>query len=364
MEELRCIGCGSIIQSTDQKQPGFVPSSKLESSEDIVCRRCFRLKNYNEVTPLSITKDDYFKIIGKIGNSNALIVKIIDIFDIEGSMIPQIQKLTNHNDLIIIANKVDLLPKSVKENKLKHHLTKIVADNNLKPIDIKLMSAKKNKNLDVIIQDILKQSQKRDIYVVGATNVGKSTFINQLLKNYTDVKEEVITVSSTAGTTLDFIKIPFGDFDVIDTPGLINDEQITHYISAKTLKAVTPKKEIKPKGYQLDPGQTLFIGGLARIDIISGSKSSMIVYVSEFLNIHRTKLENADNLYETNLHKVLSPPYEGEEYPLKKHNFFIKNDQKYDIVLPGLGFITVKGNVKISVHTLIHSMPYVREALI
>ncbi len=362
MEKLRCIGCGSIIQSENQNNPGYVPASKIDS-EDIVCRRCFRLKNYNEVIPVSLTKEDYFKIISKIGEKDALIVKIIDIFDIEGSLIPQIQKLTNNNDLLIIANKVDLLPKSVKENKLLHHLTKIVADNNLKPLDILIMSAKKNKNLDNIIQDIIKKANGRDIYVVGATNVGKSTFINQILKNYTDT-DEVITVSSNAGTTLDLIEIPIENYNIIDTPGLINDEQITHYISPKTLKLVTPKKEIKPKSYQLDPSQTLFVGGLARVDFTKGEKANFVCYLSEGLNIHRTKLENADNLYNTQLYNVLTPPFTGEEYPLKKHKFRIKNDRKYDIVLPGLGFITVIGNCMLEVHTHISSTPYIREALI
>lgn len=364
MESIRCIGCGSVIQSDNVKDPGYVPSSKV-GSEDIICRRCFRLKNYNEVTPLSITKEDYFNIISEIGNSNSLIVKIIDIFDIEGSLIPQIAKLTNFNDLIIIANKVDLLPKSVKENKLKHHLTKIVADNNLKPLDIFLMSATKNKNLDKIMDEIEDYSEGRDVYVVGATNVGKSTFINSLLKSYAGSEQDIITVSGTAGTTLDLIKIPFGDQNIIDTPGLINDNQITHYISQKTLKAVTPKKEIKPKGYQLDVGQTLFVGGLARVDFKKGEKGSFICYFSEFLNVHRTKLENADHLYQTSLGNVLTPPFKDEQdFPLKKHTFKVTNNKKYDIVLPGLGFITVKGIMTLDVHTSIHSIPYIREALI
>ena len=364
MESIRCIGCGSVIQSDNPKEPGFVPSSKVES-EDIVCRRCFRLKNYNEVTPLSITKDDYFNIISEIGNSNSLIVKVIDIFDIEGSLIPQIAKLTNFNDLIIIANKIDLLPKSVKEGKLIHHLKKIVADNNLKPLKIFLMSAAKNKNLDSILEEIEDLSDGRDIYVVGATNVGKSTFINALLKSYAGSERDIITVSSNAGTTLDLIKIPFGDQNIIDTPGLINENQITHYISPKTLKVVTPKKEIKPKGYQLSVGQTLFIGGLARIDFSKGDRGSFVCYFSEFLNIHRTKLENADFLYETSIGNVLKPPFKDEaEFKLKKHSFKVDNSKKYDIVLPGLGFITVKGDMTVDVHCSIHSVPYLRGALI
>jgi ribosome biogenesis GTPase YqeH len=366
MEELKCIGCGSTIQSEEKTAPGFLPKSKLaDENVDVVCRRCFRLKNYNELTPLSITKDDYFNIIAKIGNENALIVKIIDIFDIEGSLIPQISKLTNHNDLIILANKVDLLPKSIKEGKLIHHLRKIISDNNLKPIDIFVMSAIKYKNIDVIMENLIEEANGRDIYVVGATNVGKSTFINSLLKSYADTKKDIITVSSTAGTTLDLIKIPLDGNFIIDTPGLINDNQITHYLSPKGVKTVMPKKEIKPMSFQLNSGQSLFFGGIARIDFLSGDKTTFVCYVSEFLKIHRTKLENADELYQNHIGKLLSPPYEGDpEIVLKSNTFKINSVGKTDIVLPGLGFVTVKGNISVKVYTKVGTVPYVRGALI
>ena len=365
MEELRCIGCGSIIQSENQKQPGYIPASKLTDNDgDIVCRRCFRLKNYNEVTPLEITKEDFYKVVSEIGKTNALVVKIIDIFDIEGSLIPQIAKLTNHNDLIIVANKTDLLPKSLKSGKLKHHLRKIVADNNLNPLDVFLMSALKYKNIDKVVDEILDYAGNRDIYIVGATNVGKSTFINSLLKAYANSTKDVITVSSKAGTTLDLIKIPIGRNNIIDSPGIINENQLTHYLSPKALKVVTPKKEIKPKGYQLNSGQTLFIGGLARIDFTSGESTSFICYFSEFIKIHRTKLENADALYENHLGKLLSPPFEDEAFPIKPHSFKVNSRNKQDIVIPGLGFITVKGPINVKVHVHESVTPYIREALI
>ena len=365
MEDIRCIGCGSIIQSENPKQPGFVPASKLnDNDEDIVCRRCFRLKNYNEVTPLEITKEDFYRVVSEIGRTNALVVKIIDIFDIEGSLIPQIAKLTNHNDLIIIANKTDLLPKSVKEAKLLHHLKKIVADNNLIPLDIYLMSALKYKNIDKIVDRILKYAGNRDIYIVGATNVGKSTFINTLLKAYSNSGKDIITVSSKAGTTLDLIEIPIGDNKIIDSPGIINENQLTHYLSQKALKIVTPKKEVKPKGYQLSPGQTLFIGGLARIDFVKGEDTSFICYFSEFIKIHRTKLENADELYKNHLGKLLSPPFEDEKFPLKSHSLKVTGYYKQDIVVPGLGFITVRGNIDVKIHVHCNVTPYVRDALI
>ncbi|MBU1020736.1 MAG: ribosome biogenesis GTPase YqeH [Firmicutes bacterium] len=366
MEETRCIGCGSVIQSENPKKAGFIPSSKLASdAEDLICRRCFRLKNYNEITPLEITKDDYLKIISQIGKTDSLIVKIIDIFDIEGSLIPQIQKITNYNDLVIVANKRDLLPKAVKDSKLIHHLKKILADNEVKPQSLYLMSALKNQNIDQIFKDILAIAKDRDIYVVGATNVGKSTFINSLLKSYAGSKKDIITVSSLAGTTLDLIKIPIDKNYIIDTPGLVNDNQITHYLSTEAMKVVTPKKEVKPMVFQLDPEQTLFFGGLARIDFVSGEKTSFICYVSEFLKIHRTKLINADDFYIKHQKELLTPPFKDDaDFPLKMYLFNIKSNYKTDIVLPGLGFVTVLGSLKVKVYTRVKTVPYLREGLI
>ena len=186
-----------------------------------------------------------------------------------------------------------------------------------------------------------------------------------ILKSRAGTEKDIITVSSLAGTTLDLIKIPLGRNFIIDTPGLVNDNQITHYLSPKALKMVTPKKEIKPKGFQLDSSQTLFMGGLARIDFISGPKTSFICYVSEFMKIHRTKLEKADELYNSHLGTLLTPPFNKDEsFPLKAHNFNIRSIGKSDIVLPGLGFVTVTGNVTVKVYVRENTIPYVRAAII
>src|SRR5699024_7211371 len=43
---------------------------------------------------------------------------------------------------------------------------------------------------------------------------------------------------------------------------------IAHYVSQKDLKTITPKKEVKSRIYQLNQEQTLFIGGLVRMDFV------------------------------------------------------------------------------------------------
>ena len=163
----------------------------------------------------------------------------------------------------------------------------------------------------------------------------------------------MITTSHFPGTTLDLVEIPLDDGKAIyDTPGIINDHQIAHYLDEKDLKAITPKKELKQKVFQLNPEQTLFIGGLARFDFISGVRSSFMIHVSNDLQIHRTKLSNADELYRKHLGVMLSPPSAAslENMPaLVRHEFSIKNS-KTDIVISGLGWITIQKPGVVAVH--------------
>src|SRR5699024_6480447 len=92
-------------------------------------------------------------------------------------------------------------------------------------------------------------------------------------------EKDVITTSYFPGTTLGFIEIPLDDTtSMIDTPGIVNDDQMAHYVSKHDLKIITPGKEIKPRGYQLNEKQTLFFGGLARLDFLRGEKQSFVCY--------------------------------------------------------------------------------------
>lgn len=71
------------------------------------------------------------------------------------------------------------------------------------------------------------------------------------------------------------------------------------------------------------------------------------------ITIHRTKLENADELYERHAGDMLTPPRTDQlgSFPeLTPHEFTIKDD-KTDIVFSGLGWVTVnEGNKKVTAY--------------
>ena len=370
--KIYCIGCGAEIQSENQNKQGYLPKSVVEKSieeNNLVCKRCFRLKNYNEVSDVELGAEDFYKLIKTLSKKDGLIVKVVDIFDFSGSWIEDVIDIVGNNkDIVLVANKLDLLPKSVKQNKIKQWLFKMLKAKGIKVKDILLISAIKNHGIEEAAARIDELRNGKDVYIIGATNVGKSTFINKLIELTTGDKN-VITTSHFPGTTLGMIEIPLDRAtSIYDTPGIILDYDIAHYLDAKSLKLVMPKKEIKARVFQLNAEQSLFFGGMARVDFVKGERQSFTLYASNLVDIHRTKLSNADALFEKHLGTLLKPPFEDNISIFKnqvKKNFKI-DDKKIDIVISGLGWITVNSNsgCEIDIYVPEEIEVFVRESII
>lgn len=229
-EGLRCVGCGALMQITEPQNAGYLPLSALKKaidSEELFCQRCFRLRHYNEIQPVELTDDDFADLLHQISDTKSLIVYVMDVFDVTGSEISGLPRFVGQdNPILVVANKVDLLPKLLNKRRLKNWLQAELKSQGIQPADIFLTSATHPKNLDDLLETIDDLRQDRDVYVVGVTNVGKSTLINQIIKSRTGI-QDLITTSRFPGTTLDRIVIPLSDGkDLIDTPGIIKRDQM------------------------------------------------------------------------------------------------------------------------------------------
>lgn len=364
MEEvIRCLGCGAVIQHDDKNKAGYAPKD-IVHKENILCQRCFQLKHYHKIQSSNKQADDFLSILHTISEKDALIVYIIDLFDFNGSLIQGFPRFFSHHDVLVIANKRDILPKSFNHNRLKQWLQRQLKKEGIRPIDVILTSCKNNFQLDEIMEAIDYYRNHRDVYVVGSTNVGKSSFLNALLKHYSN-QNELITTSEFPGTTLDLIKIPFDETSSLyDSPGIVNEHQMAHVINEKDLKYILPQSEIRPMNYQLDANQSIYIGGLARFDFLAGSKMSVTCYYSKRLMIHRCKLENADRLY--NRHKTLKPEIASiETISDMEYYQYTLPDRAVDVVISGLGFFRMKQkNAKIKIHVPKTVRVFLRESIV
>ncbi|HIW38356.1 MAG TPA: ribosome biogenesis GTPase YqeH [Candidatus Jeotgalicoccus stercoravium] len=349
MTEIKCIGCGSILQTENKNAEGYIPQSGLNKEEPI-CQRCYRLRHYNEVQDLEVDSGDFLTMLNSLYETDSLIVKVIDIFDFEGSVIPSFNRIVGDKKVLAVINKIDLLPRSMNTSRLVERAKKMLKDEGITANDTIAISALKGQNLNALLDKISSMSEGKDVYIVGTTNVGKSTLINKLLEDNTGLKN-VITTSNVPGTTLGMIDIPLGDSQTMyDTPGIVVDSQISHFVKSDDLKYVSPGKEIKAKTFQLNEEQTLFIGNLGRIDYLTGGQNSFSVYCNHHLTIHRTKLDNAEDFYLKHYDGLLTPPNIDEPFLSENYDEHLINvDAMSDVLISGLAFISIAKDAKVKV---------------
>lgn len=369
-KELYCMGCGAELQTEDETKPGYIQASTLQKyldadedeERELFCKRCFRLRNYNEITDVDVSDDDFLKLLNSISDEDALVVNVVDIFDYEGSVVPGLQRFVGDKNILVVGNKVDLLPNSVNKNRLLNWLQQKSKENGIKSVDQILVSAVKGTNIDELMDIIEKYRHGKDVFVVGTTNTGKSTLINRIISANSDVKD-LITTSRFPGTTLDRIDIPLDDGrSLVDTPGIIHNYQLAHYLNAQDLKTITPKKPLRPVTFQLRDGQTIFVGGLARFDFLD-YKTNVTFYVNQGIPLHRTKTENADDFYQKHLGDLLTPPTDIKDFPKLKQQIFSAKT-KSDIVIYGLGWLTIPAGCKVKAYVPAGVRVSIRDAII
>ncbi|MHA6484809.1 ribosome biogenesis GTPase YqeH [Paenibacillus sp. strain BS8-2] len=340
-----CAGCGVALQTENPDKPGFLPETSLQR-EPVICQRCFRIKHYNEASSVALDQDDFLRLLGSIGTTDSLVVHIVDLYDFEGSLISGLQRFVGNNPVLLVVNKIDLLPKGMNVNRIRNWVQRAAKSQGLRTVDVILCSAKRNMGFEHVIEALEQHRGNRDVYVVGATNVGKSTLINRLIRDFSDLERE-LTTSRYPGTTLDAVHIPLEDGkSIIDTPGIVYTSRMTEVVPRSFLGSLMPDKPIKPLVYQLNEKQTLFIGSLVRFDFLEGERQSFTLYISNALNVHRTKLERADDLYNEHKGELLGAPTRDELASIPewtRHSLRIKQGLKQDIFVSGLGWIQANG---------------------
>lgn len=332
--EKYCIGCGVKLQDSNMLFEGYT----VDISNDL-CSRCFKLKNYGEYQITTKSNDEYIDILKSVNDTKDLVLYVIDLLNIEKD-ITMIREYIQ-NRLILVLTKRDVLPLSVSDEKIKEYFSKL----GLEYQDIAIISSKKNYNIDDLLLQIKKHKSSKNVYVVGHTNVGKSTLIKKLMKNYSEEQCD-LTISPLPSTTLNKINIKLSDdLTLIDTPGLVDRGNIVNYIDFSYLKKVSPKKEIKPKTHQVKVGQSLVISPILRIDYVEGDKNSFTFFVSNDLKVKK---------YNSKRHTELKD--------IIKRTIEVGYHQ--DIVINGMGFIKVIDKAVVDIYLDMNVEIFVRDSLI
>ena len=235
----RCIGCGVKLQTTNEQLAGYVPLLvSADLGENVYCKRCYQIIHNGKKYDPEISDNDYYGKISVIKEEKAIVVLMIDVLDIYGGFIPNLHEYIGDNQVVIVVNKVDIMPKDVHLKKIEERIRGIAAKEKLDVLSVIMISAKKKHNIEQVLnkifkikENVMKKSRNyrekrlnkiKNCYILGCASVGKSTFINAIKELYLDDKK-MITTSDQFQTTMDFIKVYIDqDNYIIDTPGLIN----------------------------------------------------------------------------------------------------------------------------------------------
>ncbi|XP_019389775.1 PREDICTED: nitric oxide-associated protein 1 [Crocodylus porosus] len=242
-----CSGCGAELHCQDPAMPGYMPSEKYLSLlgepegqgglRDAVCQRCWLLVHHQKALRLEVSRDQYRSLVSTAlrqppRHSRApLVLYVADVLDLPDTVLPNLPELLGPTvNVMVLGNKVDLLPPDSRDY-LKHFRKQLLhscAQAGIHPVvkgvsnlagrqhlvDMHLISAKTGYGVEELISK-LQRSWKcnGDVYLVGATNSGKSTLFNTLLQSdYCKSRaSEVInraTISPWPGTTLNLLKFP------------------------------------------------------------------------------------------------------------------------------------------------------------
>jgi len=329
-----CSGCGVLLQDENILEEGYTASL-----DNDVCQRCFRMKNYGEYQVSTRSNEEYIEILKSIDDTKDLVVYMTDVLNLDKDL-TWIREYI-HNKIILVLNKRDVLPKSVKDNKLIAYIKELY------PLfeDVVVISTEKNYNIDLLLTKIKKYQTTKKVYVVGHTNVGKSSLINKLIKNYSENNSN-LTISPLPSTTLNKIEIELNDtLTFIDTPGLVDRENLVNYVDVSELKKIQPKKEIKPKTYQIRKGQCIIIDNHFRIDYLEGERNSFTIYASNSLKIKKYNASKCQILKDLSV-KEIDVGY------------------REDVVINGLGFIKIVDKAKVLVYADKNVDVFTRKSLI
>ncbi|ETW33711.1 hypothetical protein PFTANZ_05574 [Plasmodium falciparum Tanzania (2000708)] len=298
----------------------------------------------------------------------SLVLYIIDITNIENTILPELYIGCKNKDLNIIwlVNKVDCLPKSTNLDMIKiwfRNLVRQIKNSHIN--DLIFISALKFYNYDMLEERMkyyVDIDKGTDIYIVGCVNVGKSTFVNSFLKyiNYKHIgdiynkrKKGGVTTSNIPYTTLNYNVFKLKkNINIIDTIGIPTKYQYSSILYKDIdLNGICINKKIQPFTYKLKEDSSIIIGSMCYINFIHGTFSLLTFYLSNKVTVHMCRTEKVESFLEKKKCSFLYPPHINSDFDLLKP--FVKHTIKIygkdfesvdDIVISDLGWFSITGS--------------------
>lgn len=354
----RCYSCGSVLQIDDPVEPGFIKSEKLlhtPVSRVVYCDKCYDEANFSFSRDEPTIEHDYLELINQCAKDNALIIYVIDLFNFEASFNKDVIDILKDNRVIVIGNKLDLLPENTDKRHLKLYVGQYLREIGLRVSndDIFLCSLSGCEKIDKIVKHIESVRDNQDAYIIGSQGSGKSLFCSSFLRSFENNSNELIVTTYYPNTNLKLMRVPLdGKYHLFDTPGSSIDNNIVCKLENEVALDLRQFNNMKSRDYKLTAGDAIFIGGLGIIELVSTNnnegKELIKAYFPPCVKIKkkiskRTIREHFENCIERES-LVPTTRYVKSIKDFDILEVTIEERGQRDIGIAGLGWIAFPGN--------------------
>ncbi len=345
----RCYRCGAILQTTDPNKEGYISPEIVDKYPEglLLCNDCYKNERFNTSPKEPNFEESYQIILNQIREEKPLIAYVIDLFSFEGSFISKLNEMIEGLDVLVIANKRDLLPKDIDDKSLLEYVAHRLRVAKLAVKDVVLTSTNTNYNIDLMYQKIKELSSNRNVYFIGASVSGKSSLITELLKHYENRTNKPVTIATFKNTDLRGYKIPLTNKTFIyEIPGTDIHNSMLSKVERIVQNQISPKKTVKPRKNTLHTNGSIALGGLCIIQLMSKAKTDVFVYASNLVEVKYKHL-TGEKFLQSILQKKNVKPCSARYTQINEYDAYdlqITEEGSRDIGILGLGWFNFKAN--------------------
>ncbi|CBZ52910.1 hypothetical protein NCLIV_026980 [Neospora caninum Liverpool] len=425
-EELgRLLGQEAVAALHDDASVEAEGRARTGAQKLVLCQRCHAMKSGKKIDEglrvgfshgdHLLHPDRFKRLVASLRTKRCIFLLFLDLISPE--LVPALPDLVRVNPVYVAVTKCDLLPGSLRRpdapfnssaegfrrrciantNVARHYVFEMLSRAyRLKDFTVKnifMISNKSGAGVSHLINAVGQEAirRKRPVYVIGAANAGKSSFLNKILAKATrepestpgplqkpqlkGAKAAAAASSAVPGTTLDFIPLVVnGKWKVIDTPGIFLKGSYANLLTQEELQAAVPSSALHLCSARVAEGHGVWLGGLARVELLGDRGCFFSFFLSRSLLIRPfTAAGTPEGKLEAQRSR-LSPPFSPERRkalsPLVPEDFYIAGkgwqEAAADIVLSGLGWISITGcgPLRVRVHVPDEVRVYQRPALV
>lgn len=342
----KCYNCGAVLQSDDPTKKGYVNKEVLENSSQnfIFCNECFELERFQPKTNEPLVSEDLLKIVQDAKDKEALLVYVINLFSFEASFSSKINKIINGMNILVVANKFDLMPKGTNEDETREYVAHRFRASgvHVEKDNIVLANAFDDETASNIITQIYELKNGKDVYIIGSKLAGKTTLIDSFLRVYKNFSQGNIVSQEYPGTSQRVLQLPMSTRTMMySIPSIPHNNSILYNLDAPTTKKVYINEPVSYRDIALREDEVLYLGGMSFVELVKGKRAVLRCYFADTVQLKKHSNKKCEEKFVQAISKKAIKPYYSKIKTVKDLDVFeikVTEANYRDIGIQGFGW--------------------------